>query len=218
MEHDDIIFLGKCHQLMIKGLRCHGSRRIIRIRNQHELGFLRHFLRNVLQLDNIIIFLFLRHVIQLRPGQPRPISKNRIARVRHQHHITGIQYGQCYMGKPVLRAKQGTDFRVCVQCYTVTPLIPLCHSLQHLLCIIDGIDVVFRLHDGLRHDLHNPFGRGNIGRTNAQVKDLFSLCHTASPHFSQPGKNSFPELLHSLCKFHRLTFLQTEKGRLDIAP
>ena len=200
MQHQDIIFSGKRDELFIKAVRCHGRRRIVRVGNNHEAGPTGYSFRYFRQLDDIVIFFFLRHIVDFRPGQPRAIGKNRVAGVRCQYKIARIDNRQRNMREPFLRAQQGADFRPGIQCDTIAAAVPVTHRLQHTRLIPQRVEIVFRRKRRLRQSLHDRTGRRNVRRPDAQVDDRFPLLYLSPLHCCQTGKNSFTKLFHSLCK------------------
>ena len=101
-------------------------------------------------------------------------STIRIAGVRNQHRLPLIHNGQGNVGQSLLGAQQGADFRLRIQGYAVSSLIPLCNRLQKSFLVADGIHIVFLIGRRPAQCLPNMRGRRNIGRSHAQIDNPLS--------------------------------------------
>ena len=153
MKNDNIIFLCKCNQFLIETVWSQHRRRIVRVGNNHKFRFLSDFLRNFLQINDVVIFFALRHIVKFRPRQRRTIRKDRITRIRHQNHIAFVHDRKRNVCQSLLGTKQGTNFRLRVQFYPVPARIPLRYRLQKRLLILNRVQIIFRYQTGFAERL-----------------------------------------------------------------
>ena len=124
MKHDYIIFFSKSDQFAVEAVRRHSRGRVVRIGDNHQSGLHRHFLGNLAQIYNVMIFFFLRHIVQGRACQRRAVRKYRIAGIRNQYPVALVHNRQGNMGQALLGAQKRTDFRLRVKLHTVTVFVP----------------------------------------------------------------------------------------------
>ena len=153
MQHDNIIFLCKCDQLFIKTIRCQHCRRIVRVGDNHKFRFLSDFLRNFLQINDVVIFFALRHIVKLCPRQRRTIRKHRITRIRYQNHIALVHDRKCDVRQSLLGTEQRANLCLRVQLHSIAARIPVGHCLQKCLLILNCIQVIFRYQTGFAERL-----------------------------------------------------------------
>ena len=108
-----------------------------------------HFLRNFFQINDVVIFFPLRHIVKLCPRQRRTIRKDRIARIRHQNHIALVHDRKCDVRQSLLGTKQRADLRLRIQFHPIAALIPVRHCLQERLLILNCIQVILRHQAGI---------------------------------------------------------------------
>ena len=153
MKNDNIIFLCKCNQFLIETVWSQHRRRIVRVGNNHKFRSLSDFLRNFLQINDVVIFFALRHIVKLCPRQRRTIRKHRITRIRHQNHIALVHDRKCDVRQSLLGTEQRANLCLRVQLHSIAARIPVGHCLQKCLLILNCIQVIFRYQTGFAERL-----------------------------------------------------------------
>lgn len=89
VEHNDVVFFGKPHQLFVEFVTGDSAGGIVRIADVHQLHFIRIF--NGVKIDQILIVCPQRHEPDLCPCQPGSRTVNRIVRIGDQDRVPGSQ-------------------------------------------------------------------------------------------------------------------------------
>ena len=83
MQDDNIIAFSEVNQSFVKVSGRNGGCRVVRIGYDHKLCTGGNVSRNFIKLNDVIVLAELRHKENLRAGNLRAVSKDRIARVRN---------------------------------------------------------------------------------------------------------------------------------------
>ena len=203
MNDDNVVFLCKSDQFLIKGIVGRGTDRIGRIRNHHHLCLFRRLLRNIGKFRQEAVFLIQRIFDNLGTAQERAHLKNRVAGVGHQHHITGIAQCPADMGHGFLGTVHGHDL-LRIQLHAKPSVVKILHGFQQRRALHQRILVVLRLAGRFRQRLHHMRCRFEIRGTHGKIVNGSSLGQQLIFLLIQYCENSFLKGIHTLCKcdFH----------------
>ena len=203
MNDDNIVFLCKCDQFLIKGIIGRSTDRVRRIGNHHHFCFLCCLLRDIGKLRQETIFLIKRIFDDLCTTQERPYLKNRITGIGHQYHIIRITQRPADMGHSFLRTVHSHDL-LRIQLHAKPSVVKILHGFQQRRALHQRILVVLRLAGRFRQRLHHMRCRFEIRGTNRKIVNGSSLGQQLIFLLIQYCENSFLKGIHTLCKcdFH----------------
>ncbi len=109
MDNDNIPLLCPGNQLFIKMIRRNAADRVQGIGNHHKLRSLKEGFVDSVKIRQVIVFRPQLIGVNLCHGKGRSYGKDRVARIRHQHHISRVTENQPDMGDALLRAVNVRD-------------------------------------------------------------------------------------------------------------